>query len=324
MKQIRIGVIGCASIAKRHVIPAICSLKDEFKLVAIASRTKEKADNFADTFQAESITGYENLLDRCDIDAVYIPLPTGLHGEWITKALDAGKHIIAEKSLVTDIDSAHGIVELAKSKKLLVIENFMYRYHSQHQYIWSKLNTKYIGDIRLFRSQFGFPPLDKSNFRYDKRLGGGSLLDAAAYTVNASLWFLGKDQEVTTSTLYLDNNKVDMFGNASLINHEGIVSQLSFGFDNYYQCNYEFWGSAGKVVVPKAFTPKPTEITNIQFEKNGEMEKIEFKGDNHFINLLSDFYRSILLNRYDCHYSEILAQSRILSQIRNKAIKINL
>jgi dTDP-3,4-didehydro-2,6-dideoxy-alpha-D-glucose 3-reductase len=324
MKKVRIGVLGCASIAKRLVIPAICSLNDKFKIVGIASRTKDKADDFASLFQTESFVGYDNLLDRADIEAVYVPLPTGLHEEWITKALEAGKHVIVEKSFAIDFESANKMIELARSKKLLLMENFMFRHHSQHKYIWQKIINNDLGQIRLFRSQFGFPPLDENNFRYDKILGGGSLLDAGAYTVNASLWFMGKEQEVSSSVLYFGDKNVDVYGNASLINSKGIVSQLSFGFDNFYQCNYEFWSSKGRLIVPKAFTPKPNETTNILFEKQDEIEKIEISPDNQFVNLFNDLYKNIVSNKYDKYFDDILVQSRILSDIRINAIKIQL
>lgn len=98
-KKIRIGVMGCADIAQRLVIPAIQQLGEKFKLVGVASRTADKARSFADRFACESIEGYNTLVLRDDIDAVYIPLPTGLHKEWIIKALEHGKHVYAEKSI---------------------------------------------------------------------------------------------------------------------------------------------------------------------------------------------------------------------------------
>jgi len=96
MKKIRIGVLGCANIAHRSVIPAILSLPDHFELVAIASRTLDKATIFAQEFGCEAMSPYEKLIQRKDIDAVYLPLPTGLHKEWLNKALISGKHVYAE------------------------------------------------------------------------------------------------------------------------------------------------------------------------------------------------------------------------------------
>ena len=134
MSNLRIGVLGCANIARRSVIPAIKSIV-EYDLIAIASRTKEKASEFATEFDCEAVEGYQKLLDRKDIDVIYMPLPTGLHEEWVMKALEAGKHILIEKSLAMDYASAKRMVDMARQKGLLIMENFMFLYHKQHQFV---------------------------------------------------------------------------------------------------------------------------------------------------------------------------------------------
>ena len=317
--------MGCASIAQRLVIPAINSLPGQFELVAVASRTSEKASAIASQFNTEAITGYANLLDRSDIEAIYMPLPTGLHKEWITKSLQAGKHVFAEKSFAMNYAEASMLAEMAKEKNLLLMENFMFRHHAQHKWVWQQLKEKTIGDIRLFRSQFGFPPLDRNSFRYDPLAGGGSLLDAAAYTVKASQWFLGNQLEVTSAILYMDAEKqVDIYGNASLINERGVVAQVSFGFDNFYQCNYEFWGSTGRIFADRAFTPKPTENPFMLLEKQGDQKKIEMPADNHFARILESFYNSIVSGNHQVHIDEIVNQARLLTNIKKMATTIQL
>ena len=76
------------------------------ELVCMASRTEEKAKESAARSGCEAVAGYDALLKRNDLDAVYIPLPTGLHDEWCTKALKAGKHLLVEKSFAMDYASA--------------------------------------------------------------------------------------------------------------------------------------------------------------------------------------------------------------------------
>lgn len=325
MKKLRIGVMGCANIAIRSVIPAIKALPQQYELIAVSSRNAEKAKEVARIFDVESVTGYENLVDREDIDVVYMPLPTGLHEEWGIRLLNAGKHILIEKSFALSYESASKLTAIANTRQLLLMENFMFQYHSQHQWVWHQINRNELGQIRLFRSQFGFPPLDKNNFRYDVHLGGGALLDAGAYTVKASQWFLGNSLSVAAATLYIDSGRdVDIYGNATLINEKGQVSQISFGFDNFYQCNYEFWGSTGRLVAERAFTPKPDEKPVILFERNGIAERISMKNDNHFQNLLIEFHARVTGKEYNKHLEEILAQSKILTAIKQQATKIML
>jgi predicted dehydrogenase len=318
MNKLKIGVLGCANIAKRSVIPAIKSIAD-FELIAIASRTKAKAEEFASTFNCEAIEGYQNLLDRNDIDVIYMPLPTGLHEEWVIKALEAGKHILIEKSLAMNYDSAHRMVELAREKELLIMENFMFLYHNQHQFVKDLIAKGEIGEVRCFRSSFGFPPLDSENFRYNKALGGGALLDAAAYTVRASQLFLGNDIWVEAATLINLDAEVDLYGGAYLKTDNGMFAEVAFGFDNFYQCNYEIWGSKGKITAQRAFTPGADFKPTITLEQQGETFNYEVDAENHFINILNEFKRCVLENDVEKKYEEILNQSRLLQELKNKS-----
>ena len=318
MSKLRIGVLGCANIAKRSVIPAIKSL-DGYDLVAIASRTQAKADEFSNEFNCEAVEGYQNLLDRNDIDVIYMPLPTGLHEEWVIKALEAGKHILIEKSLAMNYDSAKRMVDLARQKGLLIMENFMFLYHNQHSFVKDLIAKGEIGEIRCFRSSFGFPPLDKDNFRYNAAAGGGALLDAAAYTVRASQLFLGNDLWVEGATLNNLDAEVDLFGGAYLKSESGMFAEVAFGFDNFYQCNYEIWGSKGKIVAQRAFTPGEKFSPMITLEKQGESFDYEIDAENHFINILAEFMRCVHQNEVELKYEEILNQSRLLQELRDKS-----
>lgn len=317
MKKLKIGVLGCANIAKRSVIPAILSIP-EFELVAIASRTLAKANEFTAEFGGEAIEGYQKLMDRKDIDAIYMPLPTGLHEEWIMKALVANKHVLVEKSLAMSHISAKKMVQNAKEKDLLIMENFMFLYHGQHRFVKQLIEEGKIGELRCFRSSFGFPPLANDNFRYNKELGGGALLDAAAYTVRASQLFLGNDLEVAASTLNYNNNEVDIFGGAYLKSKTGVFSEVAFGFDNFYQCNYELWGSKGKITAQRAFTPTAHFKPTITLEIQGEVFNYEVNAENHFVNILNEFKRCIFENDRDKKYAEILNQSRLLQELKDK------
>jgi predicted dehydrogenase len=318
MDEINIGVLGCANIAERSVIPAILSIPS-FNLIAVSSRTEEKANNFAKQFNCEAVIGYQELLDREDVDTIYMPLPTGLHEEWVMKALEVGKHILIEKSLAMNYSSAQKMVEMARDKGLLVMENFMFLYHNQHQFVKELINKGEVGEVRCFRSSFGFPPLGATNFRYSKELGGGALLDAAAYTIRASQLFLGNDLKVEAATLNYKNAEVELFGGAYLKSDDGMFSEVAFGFDNFYQCNYEIWGSKGKITAHRAFTPGIDFKPRITLEQHGENFDYEIEAENHFVNILIEFRRCLLKNDFNNKYEEILNQSRLLNELKIKA-----
>jgi NDP-hexose-3-ketoreductase len=93
--RLRMGVMGCADIAWRRTLPAMLS-DAAVQIVAIASRDRRRAAEFTDRFGGIPLEGYDSLLERDDVDAVYIPLPALLHAEWIERTLEAGKHVLVE------------------------------------------------------------------------------------------------------------------------------------------------------------------------------------------------------------------------------------
>jgi len=95
---LRMAVLGCADIAWRRMLPAMVA-DPGVRVAAIASRRLSRASEFTDRFGGAPVEGYGALLDRDDVDAVYIPLPARMHAEWIERALLAGKHVLAEKPM---------------------------------------------------------------------------------------------------------------------------------------------------------------------------------------------------------------------------------
>lgn len=317
-KKIRIGVLGCAAIADRSMIPAILSLPDFFELVAVASRTTEKANQYADKFNCEAVGSYDEMIQRNDIEALYIPLPTGLHEEWINKALLSGKHVYAEKSIAYTEVAASEMINSAKNNNLALMEGFMFQYHSQNLKVKELLSQGAIGNLRFFSGSFGFPPFpDANNFRYDKNIGGGAIFDACGYPVRAAFYILGNTLKVQGASVYYDPAKQSsLFGSAYLKGESGIGAAISFGFDNYYQCNYQIWGSKGRLTANKAFTPKIDQSTTLILEHDNISEVINCEADNHFAKAMIEFYNIIISeSKRPKHYQEILQQSIALETI---------
>ncbi|OYU65015.1 MAG: NDP-hexose-3-ketoreductase [Cytophagaceae bacterium BCCC1] len=319
--KVKIGVLGCANIAKRSVIPAILELPHLFELIYVASRDIEKSKSFAEEFGCKYLGSYEELISSPDIQALYVPLPTGIHYEWIIKALDAGKHVYAEKSFASNYNEACEMVELAKTKNLAIMEGFMFQYHRQHQKVFELLRNNKIGEIRHFSATFCFPPLEKGNFRYDEVIGGGALLDAAGYTVRACHFIMGNNFELKASSLYIDKSLgTNIYGSAYLVNPETkIGAALAFGFDNFYQSRYEIIGQKGKITAERAFTPRKDFSPKLILENEGTIEEIFIEPDNHFVNAFKEFYTEIFSDiKKEHHYHDILLQSKTLEQIKTK------
>lgn len=318
--KLRMGVLGCSEFAGRAMLPAIKDTQ-EMELTAIASREAAKARSFTERFGGEAVEGYEALLKRPDVDAVYIPLPNSLHAEWVSKSLDAGKHVLVEKSFVPDGAAAERVLKKARKKKLLVMENFLFPYHSQFAWIRERLARSEIGDVRLFRSTFTVPTLKPENIRYQAKLGGGALLDLGTYNVRFARIFLRKPK-LLAATLRKDPAKnVDISGSAQFVNSQGQVAQTAWGFDTHYQNIWEFLGTSGKLVVERAYTPPPGFTPTVRVERLDGSETITLPADNHCLNICRYFaHATSEASSFEKHWDDVAEQAKYLGQVRAKAV----
>ncbi len=310
-------MLGCASVARRLVIPAIKS-SGVFELAAIASREMTKAAECCRQFGGEPLGSYDALLEREDIEAVYVPLPTGLHAEWAGKALQAGKHVLVEKSLAANLAAAERLLVQAATARRALWENFMFEHHSQFAYIRRQLSEGAVGEIRSLRASFGFPPFqDEGNIRYSRALGGGALLDAGAYTVKVAQLLLGADLEVRGASLVIpDGAEVDIHGGAFLCRPDGCSAALAFGFDHFYQCELEIWGSKGKLTADRIFTAPPGFQPTVVIERPNETRRVTLPADNHFIRILQVFHQAVVSGEFPSNYEILRNQASLLHNIQ--------
>jgi NDP-hexose-3-ketoreductase len=145
IRKINIGVLGCANIAERYMIPAINALNPYYNLIGIASRNQDKAIEFSEKFNTKSYNGYAELLNEPSLEAVYIPLPNALHAQWIESALGLGLHVLVEKSLASTYEDVSRLNEIANAKSLALVENFQFRFHSQLEFIHKLLSDGTFG-----------------------------------------------------------------------------------------------------------------------------------------------------------------------------------
>jgi NDP-hexose-3-ketoreductase len=322
MNKLRVGILGCANIAIKSLAPAFKN-HPSFELIAFAGRDTIKTNETSKKFECEALNSYQLLIDRNDIDLVYIPLPNSLHYEWVMKSLRANKHVLCEKSLGCNYEEVESMVNESRRNNKLLIENFQFRFHSQHQFIKNMIKNGDIGQIRSFRSSFGFPPfLDTQNIRYNSKLGGGALLDAGAYTIKATQFIMGDGFVVKAANLKFSKEmNVDIFGGIYMQNELGEFAELSFGFDNFYQCNYEIWGSKGKVIATRAFTASPGFEPIVIIEKQDSIESKKLPADDHFSNLLTHIIKCIEMDDFETENLQNLQQANNIRLAVNLARK---
>lgn len=329
-KKVKIGILGCANIAKKSAIYAFKAINNA-EVVSIASRDKKKAKKYASFFSIPMAQSYDSLLGNSQVEAVYIPLPVGLHKEWAIKAIKAGKHVMVEKSLTTDFQSAKEITMAAEVSEVVLYEDSMCDFHPQHQKVLSLMAKGEIGKPFFFRSYFCIPMMDENNFRYNKNLGGSSLYEVGWYPVFMARKILQSEPISVTAHLFHDKKKgLDIAGAGQFTFKNEKIAQIVFSLNALYQNNYSVLGTKGLINVKRAHTipfdmkPEIELIKNVALKE--QVLKIDVPAANHFELIFKDFCETILnrkLNSQKRHqvYMKIIAQARVQEAIKISSLK---
>ncbi|QOR67197.1 Gfo/Idh/MocA family oxidoreductase [Cytobacillus suaedae] len=154
MEKIKIGVIGCGSIAKHRHLPEYAS-NELVEIVAVCDIVTQRAEELANTYQARAYTDYNELLASEDVDAVSVCTPNYLHAPISIAALKAGKHVLCEKPMATSREEAEAMIAAAEAsnRKLMIAHN--QRFVPSHQKAQALIASGELGKIYSFRSAFG-------------------------------------------------------------------------------------------------------------------------------------------------------------------------
>ena len=213
---LRIGILGAANIAPLALInPA--KENSEVVVAAVAARDASRARAFAAKHGIARVhDDYDTLIADPDLDAVYNPLPNGLHGRWTLAALAAGKHVLCEKPFTANAAEAREIAELAAQSDRVVMEAFHYRYHPLTRRAEEIIASGELGKLRRVEAAFCFPLPKFSDIRYNYSLAGGATMDAGCYAVHIVRTFGGETPEVVSAQAKLRDPRVDRAMSAEL------------------------------------------------------------------------------------------------------------
>ncbi|KZW00169.1 NAD(P)-binding protein [Exidia glandulosa HHB12029] len=183
---LRIGILGAARIAPPALINPARS-HPGVVIAAVAARNKTRAEKFAKQHGIEKVFGsYQELLDDPSIDAIYNPLPNGLHYEWTMKAIKAGKHVLLEKPSCNTAEETRKVFDYAKEKGVVVLEAFHYRFHPAAHRMRQIVSSGELGKIQSFEGALAMPRgiMGTDDIRFDYSLGGGALMDMGTYPLS--------------------------------------------------------------------------------------------------------------------------------------------
>ncbi|MEU1133982.1 Gfo/Idh/MocA family oxidoreductase [Streptomyces sp. NPDC005900] len=319
--RLRFGVLGAADIGLRRTIPALIADPD-IDVTAIASRDAAKAARFAERFGCEAVTGYDALLSRDDIDAVYIPVPVMLHTEWVEAALLRGKHVLVEKPLAATRSRTEELIDLARSRGLVLMENFTSLHHVQHAAVMKQLGEGAIGELRSLSAAFTIPPKAEGDIRYQPDVGGGALLDIGIYPLRAALHILGPELEVVGAVLRHERRRdVVLSGHVLLTTPQGVVADLAFGMEHAYRAEYTLYGTTGRLRLDRAFTPPETHLPRLEITRQDTNEVLTLPADAQFANLVREFAPSARRDpgRLARHHADAVLQADLVERVMDAA-----
>lgn len=194
MKKVRWGILSTGRIARIFAEGVLKSKTG--RLASVGSRTLSAAEKFAKKYRIPNAHGsYIELLRDPSVDAVYIATPHPMHVEWVVKAAKAGKHILCEKPLGMNVSETKRMVDAAGKNRVFFMEAFMYRCHPQTRKLIQLIKSGLIGELRLIEASFCFNnPVDPKHRLFNKKLGGGGILDIGCYPASFARLAAGASQ----------------------------------------------------------------------------------------------------------------------------------
>lgn len=226
--KVRWGILGTANIARWATIPGM-KLAKNAELVAIAGRSAEKAQRYAETFGIPKAYGsYDELLSDPEVEAVYIPLPNDIHIKWVTAALRAGKHVLCEKPLAMNAGEVEEMFRTAKECGKYLMEAYAYLHSPYVQSLKDEVASGIIGDVDYIDTAFvtqGY----KEDFRLHKEFGGGAMYDLGCYCTTMILSLIDSDVEFVKASAEFSDLGVDVLTSGQMRFRNGARASFNVG-----------------------------------------------------------------------------------------------
>ncbi|MFM9003826.1 MAG: Gfo/Idh/MocA family protein [Acidimicrobiaceae bacterium] len=239
------GFLGAGWIANRATAPAVHRANNA-QLFGVASRDVARSKKLEPQIVYDS---YQQLLDDPQIDVVYISLANHQHLEWVTRSLEAGKHVLCEKPLGLNALEVQRMIECSKRCNRLLVEAVWSRWHPRFRRIVELVESGAIGDVKSIESQWGFKSEQTENYRLDPSLGGGALLDIGCY--QAIMWVAlargAADLKIKSVDRKIGPTKIDLMTKVEAMINNKISAQLMSSFEKDVPQILKIEGSSGVI-----------------------------------------------------------------------------
>ncbi len=313
MSTVRIGVLGAARIAPAALIRPARDL-DGVQVAAIAARDGNRAAAFAAKHGIATVyDSYDALLADPAIDAIYNPLPNGLHGRWTIAALRAGKHVLCEKPFTANADEAESVAEVARTTGLVVMEAFHYRYHGLTARMLEILASGELGDVRHLDAWLCFP-LPVADIRWRLDLAGGALMDAGCYAIHLLRTLAGAEPVVRSAQAKLKSPGVDRYLRAELDFADGRTATITASMlsARLLGIGARVTGSAGTLRVFNPIMPQVYHRLSITTAAGKRRESVPRQPSSYLAQLIA--FRDAILHGtpFPTHVDDAVANMRVI------------
>jgi len=285
-KVINWGILGCAGIADGRVIPGLLQASGA-KLYAIASRgNSDKLKHFQNKFNPEVVySSYEELLADPKVEAVYIPLPNGLHYEWVLKAAAMKKHILCEKPLGVSKLQVKLMQAACDANGVYLMEAFAYRQSPLTMKVKSLLDSGILGQLKFIESYYGYYLENEADVRFSEALYGGATYDVGCYNLNLIRYLAGSEPlKINAVGKISDKYGVDE-GSSILMEFKDDLEAFAYcSLAISPSCQYTVIGEKGVLKVPTEFNSKGTAKIIISTAEKTEEIIIECP-DNYMLEI---------------------------------------
>ena len=315
------GIIGLGKIANDFA-SGFKGLKNA-NLLAVASKTQKKLNEFKNRFSIEekyAFSNYDDLINCNEVDIIYIALPHNMHFYWIMKCIENNKKVLTEKPATSSLKDMKKINETLNKINIFFAEGFMYRYHPQTKKIISLINNNEIGELVSMKSNFGFNIIEKRNIfgfkrikfnkksrLFDKTLAGGCILDLGCYPSSLSI-LIASLKEANNINIKLENSKieystsdVDIDSYTDIHFSNGFISSIGCSFKKDLGKSTKIVGSKGYIFIQDSWHCSPMKIT--LNDKEIPQDKINFT--NIFSFEIESITKSLLNKKNEPDYPGI-------------------
>lgn len=304
MNPIKWGILGTGAIAKAF---ADALQETEGELVAVASQSLERAEDFSKPYNCSAIEGYQSLISLSEVEAIYVATPHTSHFELSAECLKNKKAVLCEKPMTINATETMALINMSRKNNTLLMEAFMYKIHPQTQKVMKVIQENLTSPLNI-RAEFCFAvDVPESHRLVNKELGGGSILDIGCYPMSISRHAVGAvngknfmNPVSIDGQGELNSQGIDLNASAELVFEDGSIAEVKSATNLSSASDVEISDGETTIIINQPwhcgeFTNRKSQITIRK--SNGDQETIDITTDKGLYALEIDHFSENLRNQ---------------------------